>query len=454
MVNDYRDEGATLGELCRIVGKKIWMVLGVTALVTIIASLLLIFCLNPYLREYTLQFSISYPSSETMKYPDGTPFNYNNLVEGDALRAAKESDARFAKVDVDKMIEEDDILITAETMEADGVLVYTGRYTVTVRGIYFSSATVAADFIRTIANAPVLSVKSMATEVDYRLDKDVFDKATFQDRLLLLTEQKEALLTEYDRLIELYRDNYTVSGKTLKNYRAELTTIYSDNTKQILEEELLTCGYELPSAAAAKIAELESERLLNEQKIAALKEAIASQENTSGRAARSMEQETNVLDSASTITISTTEGLEEMLVQLIVRNANIDYQISILQDEANLSAFESKLDAEFEKLDYAAETLKTVTVEIYDLQSYVAFDTSKAAVSGSVNAALGIVAALILAFLLVCIVVCAHDYPKYKKGLLKWQKSEKTESDAIRILNRQPQSQSPLNAENENMTDK
>ncbi len=425
MDHHTQDEGITLGEICHIVGKKILYVLGIAVLVTVIAVLLLVFCLNPLTAKYSLEFSITYPSSDTLKYPDGTPFYYRELISYSVLEKAKETDSRFSKIDVDKMISEDDISIVAETQTENGVTQYTGYYTITVKGSYFSGKTVAADFIRAIADVPVNRAKTIASELDFRLDYEIFEGASYSDRLTLLDAQKKELLAQLDDLITLYSENYTVEGKTLKNYRAKIAVLYSDNDggfRSRLQEELDLSGYVPVDYAEARIAELKNELALNEKTIAALKESlmdISSQTTNLTRAVNSASSAdaVNQSESSSQIVIEQEEAdLSQMLAQLVERNMQIEYQIEMLSNQENITAFEARLNAEYEKLADAAEMTNAVVNAVYGQESSANFTTSKAVKDGGVNVVLGGIGIFILVFAIACIVVCLKDYPAYKEN--------------------------------------
>lgn len=188
-----------------------------------------------------------------------------------------------------------------------------------------------------------------------------------------MAEHRQRLLARYDDFIALYGGDKSINGKTLENYRTEIP--YSESVQNAMKQELESSGYVQRAFTAAKIAELEGERLRNEAAIAALKDA--------GSDANDL----------------------ETLAQLIVRNKEIDYQIAILSDETNLTAFEAQLLIQAEKLDYAAVTLKKVSDEIYRLQTETAFLSLEK--TGGTNSFAGGAIAFALSFLLMSAIVWA-----------------------------------------------
>ena len=72
-MDNETENGLTLGEICRIVFKRIWYVLGASALVTIVAVLLIALVMNPRKVTYRRDFQVIYPLSEAQKYRTERP---------------------------------------------------------------------------------------------------------------------------------------------------------------------------------------------------------------------------------------------------------------------------------------------------------------------------------------------------------------------------------------------
>lgn len=101
MDTEETESGVTLGEICRIILRKIWIILGVSVAGAVIAALCAIFVLDH--TVYHLSFRIAYPGSETSKYPDGSPFYYSDIISLKSMEEAKKSDEAFSKINVQKM---------------------------------------------------------------------------------------------------------------------------------------------------------------------------------------------------------------------------------------------------------------------------------------------------------------------------------------------------------------
>lgn len=427
MEHSTKEDGMTFGELCRIVLKRIWYILGVSVLVAVIAALVFAFGITPNKKTYSLEFTVSYPSGETMKYPDGSPFHYRDLISVPVLEEAKATDARFAKIDVSTLLNEDAIEISATTQEVNSSSQFTGTYTITVKGSFFASKTIATDFIRAVANVPINRVKTLASEIDFLLDLTVFSSASFEDRIELLAQQKKELLAQYDEWISLYRENYFAAEKTLKNHKAEVAVLFSETTQTQILQELTNCGYVPAESVQEKVNALNEEKELNSKKITAivdvLKELnVTGTESEGGGATVNAYaySETESGDSQTVVSVTTANTLSTLLAQLVERNEQIDYQIAKITDDGtwsgeNVAQFEARLMAEFEKLNTAAEMMKTVSGAIYAQQSTVIFASSKATEDGGTSPVLAAVAGFIVAFLIAAAIFGIADMNKNKK---------------------------------------
>lgn len=439
MESGMQENGLTVGELCRVIGKKIWMILAATVLFTVAVVLVFTFAINPLRASYSMQFRIIYPMSDDEKYPDGARFYYQDIVTASFLEEAKASDARFANVNIAQMIKNDDISIEAEMVTVDEVVEYTGRYTLTVRGSYFSRRSDIEDFIQAAANVPAARIQRTAASVDYRLDEEIFGAAQFEERLHLLEEEKEALLEIYDSWIDYYSGTYriTIEGKgesMLKDLRAEVESLYGDSIQSELETLLQIGGYYNGDLATRKD-ELKTEYIQNKTEIERLenalgveKEAASLRRNAAKPASASSDSKEKEDKGGDTnIVIPTPDpDLSQRLAALYERNNRIlhwlgseylgesgDVQPMLTQE--NNDKFAARLKTEYDKLNGAAETLRKATVAIYR-DSSARFDMQTAEQDGTMSIIIVAVASFLLAFIVGCVVVCMIRLPKYRAG--------------------------------------
>ena len=253
------EEGLTAGELGRMIVKRLWIVILAAIAVAALLTAAFAFVINPLGRDYSMEFYLTYPGSDTLKYPDGSSFSYRELISPEALASVKASDERFGSIDTVAMVEKDDISITAEYAAVGGEYMLTGNYTIAVAGKYFSSRDTAQAFIRGIARQAVENVMEKASAIDYSIDEGVFSEASFEDKLSLLEGERESILTAYDEWIEEYRASYSVGGKSLSAYRAEAAVSCGAGELRSLREELESCGYVSLEEMDVRLEELERE---------------------------------------------------------------------------------------------------------------------------------------------------------------------------------------------------
>lgn len=402
---EEEERGITFAEIGQVIKRRWLPILLATLLLTALLAAAFLFVFNPHSADYVMTFTISYPGSETFKYPDGSPFYYRDVISAAALTEAKNSDGRFSKVNVDKMVEEDDILLEPLLEEQNGVMIETGKYTLSVSSSYFTNKATATAFLRAVGNVTVKKIHEKAASVNYLIDYEVFDTANYEDRLTLLAEQKNMLLEQYDEWIGYYREGYSVAGKTLRNHRAEVAVAFGTATQEELLSELKTCGYVSAAQIEARASKLREEKAANEAKLAALKQALGEISAPLARTALSSEE---VRTSAEQMDLS------ETIAALIVRNVEIDGELEALTPE-RVSAFETRIQNEYNKLKEGAETIRAVSVALYDQETRVIFSTSRAEREGGTSLLLVGAGGLVLFFLASVAVACFADLPKVRR---------------------------------------
>lgn len=406
MEETERNDGISFSEIVRTIGKRIYMILALTALATLLLTLAVCFLYNPHTSEYSLTFAVFYPGSDSMKYPDGSPFEYRTIASESVLSEAKSTDGAFSSVDVAKMVAADDVYVTAETAESGGTVKYTGWYTISVKTGYFKNKAIATSFLRRTASVFVDRVNASVGELDFLLDESVFAQADFDDRIELLAEQRKSLLSLYDEWIDLYRDSYVIHGKdgeqaTLKNYRARVEVLFNDGVKQSLQEELERCGYVPVEFIEEKVAELQAEKVEVEKKIASLQSALGGVSLAAEVSGESDASEP-VLDVSQT------------LAKLLSRRVELETIIGALNAE-NVTAFENRLQGYYESLRSAATTVHSVAVALYGQETHASFETKNAVKSGGIHPALAAIGGFILMFLVIGGVYCAVAIPKQRR---------------------------------------
>lgn len=407
MDNETQREGITLSDLWKMVKKRIWIILIVTVVAAIGGFLLMKYVINPAQVFYTMEFAINYPGKEELKYPDGTPFYYQDIVSVEMLTRAKATSSKFASIDVEKLVSSDAITITytAEDEKKEDVEQYRETYILKVSQKDFPTRELATEFLRAVAGSPVEFVKESAAALDYSLDAETYEKAySFRERINLLANERSRILNQYNEWINFFRESYKVSDRLLKDYRADVEILFSDEKRDDLLRDISTYDYVPADRLSAKIEELKAEKENNQKKISEIERILNSGEGIDG-------------------TSESLQSVAQMYADLKVRNIDIDRKLEALTEE-NITKFDEKLDAEYASLEAAAQKTREVAIALFDQETRATFDFSRAVEEGQSNVMLIAIGLAVVAFLVASAIVCAVDYPK-----LRAQKRTEAESE-------------------------
>lgn len=415
-MEEQEESGLTFGEICRLIGRRIWWVLGASVLAAVLAALVLALAVNPSLTYYSMQFSLVYPSDESGQYPDGSRFSYRTIISQERLEDAKASDDRFAGVDTAKMLKEDNISISLNTSDDTSAQ---RTYTISVGGSYFANADAAETFIIALVGATENNIIERASQLEYSISEEAFRASSFDARLELLANEYDAMLDAYDGWIETYSAGYRVIydgvGRSLSDYRADLYSLFSSGLRESLKAQCENGGFgllygdgeTLEQAVEDRREQLLDEKERNELIIADLQAALA----PAAALRTSSEKETAVSGDVS---------LSSLLASYIERNAIIETQIgadgtggSLTYEEA--VKFADRLDDCFHSLNAAGKTLTSVTAAIYAQNTFSDFVSRSADVTGGISPAIGGVAAFIVVFLVGAIGVCVSRSRRSKQ---------------------------------------
>ncbi len=411
------ESGISLADIWRAIKRRIWIVLSIVVVLTLVVSLVFGLAINPRAVEYRLRFHILFPT-DSARYPDGSPFYDRDIVSASFLEEAKNSDEDFAGLDINRMIKDGAITLGAEKQENGDTI-----YTLTVKAQQFGNPDSAEKFLRAAAQVPVNRIVANAQTLNYKLDAEVFENASFEEKIGLLSELKRTLLAACDGWIDLYGATYPVADRTLGNYRSELYVVFGESTKKDLESESERNGYSgldlsshnlLKDAVDARRLVLAEEYKLNERIIAELEKTAVSY----AKLAAVTPQE----DLRITFDPSGNMDVEEMKAHYKKRNAQIDYQIGVTAEGeqgvltvANVEKYVARLSEQFGQLQTAAETVARVSSSIYAKNTDVGFLMRAAEKEGGINLIIVIVGSLVLSFLVAVVVAVALESKKKQK---------------------------------------
>ena len=426
------ESGITFGEICHLVKKRIWWILGISVIVALVASLLFGFVINRGKNDYSVTFMVEFPGVSDRQYPDGTTFNHASMVYAAQLEAAKASNESFANIDIDGMSSNGGISISAETTGENNTTVYTGVYTITVSSAYFDSADQASDFLRAVLDQTIAAVNAKISGMDFTARLSGYDSlnsyTAYGDRLAILRRQQDYILERYAAVTGVSSDDsetttqvqsaatygsFVYEGKSISALYAEAQTIgnllsdleknYAMNRFVYLPEGSKAEDYKEAAESWAKQIKNNADEMLF------YKEQFLNSVITAGyyeQRVLELEQENRGLEAqieAIGYTYERTGGtVSESPNADTIRAAN--------------AAFGEQVDNMFETIKTNSETAKSALVALFAAESQIVYQQSGVTtIVNATNIILVAVAALVVAFLIACIVFCAADYPAYKR---------------------------------------
>lgn len=426
------ESGITFGEICHLVKKRIWWILGISVIVALVASLLFGFVINRGKNDYSVTFMVEFPGVSDRQYPDGTTFNHASMVYAAQLEAAKASNESFANIDIDEMSSNGGISISAETTGENNTTVYTGVYTITVSSAYFESADQASDFLRAVLDQTIATVNAKISGMDFTARLSGYDSlngyTAYGDRLAILCRQQDYILERYAAVTgDTQSDSDTTTqtqttatygsfryeGKSISELYAEAQTVstllseleknYETNRFVYLPEDSNAEGYKDAAEGWAKQIKNNADEMLF------YKEQFLNSVITAGyyeQRVLELEQENLGLEAqieAIGYTYNQADGtVSEALDADTIRAAN--------------AAFGEQVDNMFETIKTNSERAKSALVALFAAESQIVYQQSGVTtIVNTTNIILVAVAALVVAFLIACIVFCAADYPAYKR---------------------------------------
>lgn len=466
--NAEAESGLSLRDVFRIIGKKIWFVLGATVIVTLAAVLVFMFAINPAKQSRSMSFRIDYPMSDEGKYPDGSMFNYRDIVSREVIERAKNDPAykdELAEIDVDKILKKEGITISATPTSDEPDAPYI--YTVTLKSAYFGGVS-AEDFISALSSAFASFVEGKAEALNYKLEEDIFNSSSYEDQLRLLTEQKAVIIQRYDELIKEYSAGHVVNGKSIGSYRMEVSTMLADTVKIPIENDLSMRGYEYFNKSVVvngerddimvRVQQLQEEMKLDRSILEELRSYYTDvttqpKEKVAAYAASDEGSSDNTGGNGSGIIIMPGDSdlsqklayyserysiIKQQLVYLTSNGKNdgsIDFEnedfsgkdFTAMRDE--IVAFGDKLSTQFNILNERAETLKGVISNIYQKDTVLTFNSQRATREGGTNLVIVAVGVLVVSFVVFAVIAffAGRKNLNKKRNATSKTEAEKTE---------------------------
>lgn len=427
---DYVEEtesGLTFGEILKVILKRVWWVLGAAAVCLVVLTLVMQLWYNKNQQYYALSYEIVYPDSASGKYPNGSDLFAEESISYRTLADIKEGKYstlepdEFKGIDVEDMYVNDNISVS-ETVEkgADGNVKRT--YLLTVKSKYFGSDSQARSFMRTVARYPLTRVKSIMAEKEFGvyLTTAYSYANTYEEKINALVSQKNYIEEEYTKL-KGYGELADVGIASLHNL---FTSAQQNDLRAHINAEKYVFDTETYKAEAATQKASLSLQIENNNKII---EALRGEQKNGSTAPE-------------------TDPYDERIASLTQQNGELQNRIKTIDDTLAAiekysdenseeskakQAFDSQLDGYYNQLVDAAETLKTVSVSIYNENSRVVYSSNKLEKQGGIHWVIAAVLGAVVGCVVSGIVICIIDLPKYKRGkLAAAEGAEKSEESA------------------------
>lgn len=404
------ENGLSLGEIVKIIFKRIWWVLGAMAACVLVFVLVVELWYNKTKEYYSVSYEIVYPDMNSGKYPDGNTFLISDSVSESTLESLVGSDDELKDIDVAHMVQKDRISVAESSTQSVGGEVKR-IYTLTVYADYFENDKQAAKFLRAVASYPINRVNSTVGGKDYRPYVNVYDSAkTYEERINALLAQKKYLQDEYEKLISC--------DQSAQSKLAALDNVFTSAQQQVLEDTIVAKYYVLnpenyEKTVAIRKEALEKQIADNNAVIAAIKEERKGAVNTPG-------------DGQDIIV----NPYDTEIAKLTVLNAELRNECNRLDetckkideytDEKNAAnadwiSFNELFDSYRNQLIAATDELKEESVRIYMDNSEVIFSSNSIKLSGGMGTIVTAVLGLLVGLILSSVIICIVDIPKYKK---------------------------------------
>ncbi|MDE6557739.1 MAG: hypothetical protein K2K39_01390 [Clostridia bacterium] len=414
------DNGLTFTDVLKVILKRIWWVVGSMAIALIAVVLIIQLWYNPTVNNYSVSFEISYPDSESGKYPDGSTVLLSDSITYNALNGvvnpviAPEETNKLSGIDVRKMVDNDDISIAQDmSQSADGSIKRV--YTLSVKAKYFKNDDQAAIFIRKVASYPVAKVNKLIASKNYEVYLDVYNNATtYEDKIQALLLQKQYLETNYKSLV--------IADSDVETNLAQLNNVFTTVQRQYLLDTIVAKYYVLDTENYLKEADMRIAALKNQQ--ADNDALIEAQRAERAKAAEEL--------AANGQSMSLDNEYDKKIVQYVEANAKLQNDIDKISetckeiekytDDTNdasseKKAFDELLESYNAQLKAATDILAATSKTVYADNTRVIFSNNKIEKKGGRGVIMSALIGAVLGLVISAAVICIIDLPKYKKSL-------------------------------------
>lgn len=255
----------------------------ITALIVIIGVLFFKLFYDPGKASYVAEFTYYVKGLNSGVYIDGSAFNYEEMVNYDALKSAKEYDSSFSDIDIESICDKGGISI--EKVKEENIKTGEYRflnYKLTVKSKYFDDGEQAKAFVKCLIEAPIRKTFELSDSSKYKYYLKSFEKSeSFGLQLSTLEAQLELLDNKYTELKDYYGDIALYDNETITDKKKSMDVYFMNNSISYLRYELEENGYVLDKGnnianLKLKRSDLEKQLKYNEMELEKLEKSIAS----------------------------------------------------------------------------------------------------------------------------------------------------------------------------------
>ena len=412
---EEEEKGITLGDIFKVIFKRVWWVVGVTAAVLIAFVCVIQFWYNPSNQVYSAQFELRLPYGNT--YPDGTALRLSDSVMLENLRIIKaesylpeeERTGIFKDVDIEKMVEDES---------------YVYHNSINVAKKYFKDEDTAVAFTKAVVEFPVTKARYLVQNINYYERLTRYDTyTTYGEKIATLNSQKDYISSVYAGIANVFGGEYVPAGlgstKTIAEYQRDLINVFDQTEQDYINKTIAEEKYFFNAQEIKRNNELDIS--LAEEEIEDYNELLQGQK----------EAMQEVIDKL---------GTEEVSKHVEAFNAKIaDYTEHIISLQRNIERWRKQIEridaytassgeaadkkAAFDKtlgeiraeIEECTAEMAKVNIATYNEKAQVIYVNNKIEAEGGLNILLAAVIGLLIGFVLVSVVILIIDLPAYKR---------------------------------------
>lgn len=148
----------------------------------------------------------TYGTDSTERFVDGSVFNYASVISAQNLKSVRDSNEKYAKINVDKLVKENAFtvarVINYQLDENDKPIIDTKsvEYTITIKAKYFKDIEVGKSFVEDVISSPVAASTNAVNSYSLPSYLDSTNQAGFESQAKNMVKQYRSIIDTYEKL--------------------------------------------------------------------------------------------------------------------------------------------------------------------------------------------------------------------------------------------------------------